>query len=410
MLCNEGMITMLVQIAIASSVLTAQASQLELPTSSTVMNCGKPDPRETKKDGTFTCTNYYKKEVPNAKFTLKNGKLEGKALGYNEDGTPEFEGTYKNGLKDGVIKSSWSTTKKRFNVTSYYKAGKRDGVETELNDNGDGSSTVRFFKDDTETITYFMTDGKIRSVEICKINCLIPGYEKQWAMYQVQQKASAEKEVADANREVVKENRAGVVIERYHLKNSQAWGKHEQFFDNGKPYLISEEEASRVLSETEYFEDGQLKRKSKFDPKTRRELTHDEFYQNGKPKSSWVTTVNSDRTTTQKFKEYHDNGKLRSEGVRVGTIFSNAGGNYDGEIKFYGETGQLVATEHYKDQKKDGLQRSRSIYENKKAVIIDELYANGVRQKITTIDEASKKPIRMQEFMPDGSTKSDKKF
>jgi antitoxin component YwqK of YwqJK toxin-antitoxin module len=198
------------------------------------------------------------------------------------------------------------------------------------------------------------------------------------------------------------------VIERYTLKNSQVWGRHERFYDNGQLALVSEEEASRRLNETEFFDDGQKKRVSVFNG--RAEVKHDEWYQNGQPKLQWTKTLGGDRETFTKFKEFYDNGKVREEGTRRGTVFYDGLGDYEGEIKIYLDTGELASIEHYQNKRKNGLQKSFTQDENKQPIEIDELYENGVLQKVTTIDAKTKKPRRIQEFMPDGSTKSDKKF
>lgn len=394
--------------------------KLAIPSSSTVMNCGTPDPRETKKDGTYTCTNYYKKDVPNAKFTIKNGKLEGKALGYREDGTPEFEGTFKNGLKEGPIKTRWSEKKKRFDQTTQYKAGKREGPELIITDDDNDSRQVKLFKNDEKHgFTYYFREGNMIDASECELEgqradkekCLpivIPGYQASWAEYQKALQAKEDQKQADANREVIRKNRAGQIVERYKLKNNQVWGKRERFYDNGKLALVSEEEASRKLNETEYFDDGQKMRTSVYE--NRSEVKHEEWYQNGKPKLMWTKTFGGDRETFTKFKEYYDNGQVREEGVRKGTVFYNGMGDYDGEIKTYLDSGELASIELYKNKRKDGLQKIFTQDENKQPIVIDEIYANGVLQKVTTLDAKTKKPRRIQEFMPDGSTKSDKKF
>ncbi len=400
---------------------SSQSSEkLEIPSSSTVMDCGKPDPRETKQDGTYTCTNHYKKEIPNAKFTIRKGKLDGQAFGYREDGTPEFEGNFKKGFRDGKIKTLWSEKKKRFNQTTQYVAGKRNGPEMIITDDDNDNRQVKLFKNDEKHgFTYYFRQGKMFDASDCEIDgqragpekcqsIVIPGYESDWAEYQNAQKAKADQEKADANREVIRKNRAGQVIERYKLKDNQVWGKYERFYANGKLALESEQEASRKKSETEYFEEGQKKRTSLYDG--RAEVKHDEWYQNGKPKLSWTRTFGPDRTTISKFREYYDNGQVREEGTRVGTVFYNGLGDYDGELKTYLETGALYSVENYRNKRKDGLQKIFTEDDTHQPIQIEEVYASGILQKVTTVDAKTKKTRRIQEFMPDGSTKSDKKF
>lgn len=415
---------LLLFLAFAPAVVLAQegTERLRLPFGTGVMTCGTPDPRETRKDGTYTCTNHYKPSVPNAKFTLKNGKLDGRAFGYTEDGEPAYEGTFKNGLEDGEVKTRYSKERKRFEKTTRYKAGKREGVETEYgySDN----IFVRLYKNDQVSgFTYNIKNGRIDSLGDCELagqrleneKCagyVIPGYESQWKVWEKEQAEKAAKQEADRNREVVRKNREGVVIERYKLTNAQITGLHERFFNDGKPYLISEEKASRRIWEKEYFENGQLKRHSVYSTEGAGvEMKHDEFYQNGKPKLSWSRTLNSDGDSQIPFKSYFDNGKLNVEGVKVANRFVGRSDPmnlpYDGEIKFYDEKGNLIATETYSDRKRNGLMRELSYNKNKKPIVFESTYKDGVLLKTVTVDKATKKTIRVQEFMPDGSLKSD---
>ena len=383
------------------------------------MDCGKPDPRETLKDGAYTCVNYYKKKIPNAKFTLKGGQLEGPAFGYSEDGEPKYEGRFKRGAEHGEIKTNYDKGSKKFLTITQFKDGKREGVQTEANTYNENSSVTLFKNDEKSGPVYRLTKGEINSVDDCKTPCdapAIPGYESQWADYKKRQGAAAEQKTADSNKLVERKNRAGVVIERYQLKNSQVFGKHEQFYDNGKPQLVSEQTASRKSSEIEYYDDGQIKRKSTYDkaPGPMRELTREEWFQNGKKKSEIANKFNSDRTVSTVFKEYYDNGKIREEGQKL-SPFAIYGGNfgngrYDGVIKFYSDKGPLQETQTYVKGEREGLSRRITTNEALIPVIVEEIYKDDKLATAVTLDAKTKKKLRESSYMPDGSIKSDKEF
>jgi len=64
-----------------------------------------------------------------------NNKLNGKSIHYNADGLIVFEGYYKNGYKDGMVKYyNYSTGKLEFEGT--YKKGEKHGKAKEYDKEG----------------------------------------------------------------------------------------------------------------------------------------------------------------------------------------------------------------------------------------------------------------------------------
>jgi antitoxin component YwqK of YwqJK toxin-antitoxin module len=274
-------------------------ARIELPFGSSVMFCGDPDSRDTAKDGTFTCVNYYKRAVKNATFTLKNGKLDGPAFGYSEnDGAPVMEGHFKAGEKDGEFRENWSAEKKRFQEITHFRKGLREGIRLTQNDENDGQNISYYKNDQKFGYTLRLEGEKIANVSECEVagqegenskcdSIIIPGYEKQWSAFKGVTAAKNEVAHNTANAFIEKKNAKGVLVERYQQKDNQIDGKHEIFYDNGKLHFLNVESASRIAEQSEYFDDGHLKRKSKFDLShggTGIETERFEFYQNGKPK------------------------------------------------------------------------------------------------------------------------------
>ena len=104
--------------------------------------------------------NFYDNGIIKTRVLYKNGKLSGDYISYDENGQKEFEGTYKNGLKDGkwtewytqsdgskmeeriykedIIDGKWTRWYKNGQKSSEktYKDGKPDGLYTEWYENG----------------------------------------------------------------------------------------------------------------------------------------------------------------------------------------------------------------------------------------------------------------------------------
>lgn len=200
-----------------------------------------------------------------------------------------------------------------------------------------------------------------------------------------------------------RKNKNGQVIERYEIDSGgRVVGKRETFFDNGKPHIVGEWDG-RPNSETEYFEDGKIARKSEYKKTgTHPEIERTEYYQNGKMKLHVRREYGKWPVDTQENIElYYDNGNLQES-------TQEKGGRKTGTQKFFDKDGRPTAVQIYSDESEPTGTWSFTAYEGD-VRLTEETYDKGKLAKRTTFGEAKKK-MSETTFYPDGSTKDEKKF
>lgn len=363
------------------------------------------------KDGPDNCTHPNDKNKIMIKANRKNGKLEGDFSCLKESGDPHVRVKFKNDEYDGLYEE-YDSSLKDWGTATRYKNGKREGVQTcKLSE---GRKVIRHYKNDKEHGFELILDGKnqIQSLSDCEIDNVrqdnaacekiyIPGYESLQKTH-FENLAAAKK--ADDNKTVERKFKNGNTSVRYKLVDGKIEGSHEEFYENGKPSVTKKYKAGKILELKSYFDDGQLKSTAIYGD-SRFPNSEANYYQNGKIKSEYKYSSPDKWITRTEYKEYHDNGKLAEEGVRLGHAASwNSYGKPEGEIKAYAREGDLIAISNYKDGKLDGLQVRYYEEETNNSV-----YAKGVLVEETILDPKTKKTKSHKTFFPDGSVKSENK-
>ena len=114
---------------------------------------------------------YYGTSNVKARYTLKDGKLNGKLCKYNYDGSKDVEVFYKSGKKDGKYTSYYENGKvKETRIYSndvlngqnieYYENGNKKSEITYKDDKANGKCTT-FYSDGTIKITCYAVNGKL---------------------------------------------------------------------------------------------------------------------------------------------------------------------------------------------------------------------------------------------------------
>jgi antitoxin component YwqK of YwqJK toxin-antitoxin module len=224
----------------------------------------------------------------------------------------------------------------------------------------------------------------------------IPGYEQ--VMKDFENGQSAAKTTQD-NRVVEERWANGKVQSRYKLVNGKNEGKEEKFFQNGTPSRTTEYAHGKKNGvEMEYFEGGQLQRQATYSDNF---LTSEViYYQNGKKSTEWITIKQAFPVSTHAVKSYYDNGHLHEQGTQVGE-------HWDGNYQSFDENGSPRTTGKYDRGHQVGTWHSFS-KQGQDEFDEEEKYEQGTLVKRNTYK--NKKLIRSQEFMPDGSAKSDRSF
>ena len=301
--------------------------------------------------------------------------------------------------------------KKKWNDPITYKKGKREGVAKLAGSNG--HHTVVLYKNDNpHGYELQFKDNKLIYINGCYIdngrkdekecrNIKIPGYDKMITDFF---EAKEKKEHAESNRDVLEKYPNGQVKERYKLVNSQISGSYERFYESGKLQIQRTHEGGYKVEEKIYFREGPLESHSFF--KKGWEYKTTLYYQNGNkklereqeksPEDKWLTIVN--------FKNYHDNGKISEEGKKIKGVSSWNDGSYDGEIKIYAKTGELIYVQNYKRGKAIGTWKSTPIeglFYSEQKYEDDKLVADSIFEK------SNNTLLKKIEYYPDGSTKSE---
>lgn len=100
--------------------------------------------RYTLKDGKRNgkAYTYYSDGTPQSTFTYVNGTLTGEFVGYYENGEKSITGTVLNGKKNGLVTEYDNTGNKK--SEQYYKDGEYDGKYTAFDENGKVTQTCNF--------------------------------------------------------------------------------------------------------------------------------------------------------------------------------------------------------------------------------------------------------------------------
>lgn len=361
------------------------------------------------KDGPEKCTDPNDKNKIIIKAHRKNGKLDGDFWCAKENGEPHVKVKFKNGDYDGLYEE-YDPSLKEWGTQTYYKNGKREGLDTRLL--SQGRKNIRFYKDDKAYGFQIIVDknNQILSLSNCEENNMmkkaedcekiyIPGYESQQKAY-FESKAAEKK--ADDNKTVEKKYRNGKIAIKYKLVDGQIDGDREEFFENGQLQTLRKYKNGQALEEKNYFEDGQIKAHTFFDGRFPSQETL--FYQNGKIKSEKKISKEDKWSTKVSYKEYYDNGKLAEEGARIGSVGGWGNGTSEGEIKGYKQNGEVLFVKNYKNGKREGLQVL-----NDENEIHNLVYAQGVLTEETIFDAKTKIQKSHKTFFPDGSVKSENK-
>lgn len=378
---------------------------------SSLTSCTESKNEKGELHGPQTCVNYYKKDIVVIKAVWKNDKLEKDFFCANDDGVPVVQAQYKDGELDGEYKT-YNSSEKKWNEPINYKNGKREGISKVTGSNG--HYTVVLYKNDNphgyelqfkdDKLTYIngcFIENSRKDEKDCR-NIKIPGYDK---MINDFIEAKEKKEYAEKNKDVLEKYPNGKIKERYKMVNSQISGSYEKFYEDGKPQIQRTHKDGYKTEEKIYFREGPIESHSFFNKSWEYKTTL--YYQNGNkklereesksPDDKWVTLVN--------YKNYHDNGKISDEGKKIKGISSWGDGSYDGEIKIYAKTGELIYLQNYKKGKAMGTWKSTPV---EGIFNYEETYNNDGKLTQSTITEKSTNQIMKKiEYFPDGSTKSE---
>lgn len=377
---------------------------------STVTSCTESKNEKGELHGPQTCVNYYKKDIVVIKAFWKNDKLEKDFFCTNDDGVPVVQAQYKDGELDGEYKT-YNSTEKKWNEPIHYKNGKREGVSKVSGSNG--HYTVVLYKNDNpHGYELQFKDDKLIYINSCNIdnmrkdekecrNIKIPGYDKIINDFI---EAKEKKEYTEKNKEVLEKYPNGQVKERYKLVNSQISGSYEKFYEDGKPQIQRTHKDGYKTEEKIYFREGPIESHSFFNKNWEYKTTL--YYQNGhkklereeakSPDDKWLTVVS--------YKNYHDNGKVSDEGKKIKGLSSWHDGSYDGEIKIYAKTGELIYVQNYKKGKAIGTWKSTPL---ESPFYSEQKYEDDKLTVDSIFEKSNNTLLKKTEYYPDGSTKSE---
>jgi antitoxin component YwqK of YwqJK toxin-antitoxin module len=350
--------------------------------------------------------NSYKPDIKVIDERVQNGKLTGHFWCADDNGLPKVETTFRDGEIDGEYRSVWNPKTKSWDWMDHYRAGKRDGVSKRRNPSGNW--VISYYQDDKEHGVEIVVDssGKmLTDLGNCEVHgkrspmsecadIYIPGYEKAMQAYADQQGAAKK---AAANRVIEHRWGNGKISTHYQIVNGKIEGKMEEFFQDGKPsFSTMYVHGKKNGDEKEYFEGGQLKRVTSYKDDT--PVSEVTYFQNGKKNNEWVITQPGFPVSTRSVKSYYDNGQLQAQGTQVGD-------NWDGDYQSFDDSGDPLSMGKYDHGNQIGTWHT---FSKTLQAEFDDEYDKGVLMKRSTYKD--KKLVRRQEFMPDGSTKSDQSF
>lgn len=377
---------------------------------STLTSCTESKNEKGELHGPQTCVNYYKKDIVVIRAFWKNDKLEKDFFCTNDDGVPVLQAQYKDGELEGEYKT-YNTSEKKWNEPIHYKNGKREGVSKVSGSNG--HYTVVLYKNDKQHgYELQFKDNKLIYLKDCYIedsrkddkecrNIKILGYDKMIADFI---EAKEKKEYSERNYDFLEKHPNGKIKERYKMVDSQISGSYEKFYEDGKPQIQRTHKDGYKIEEKIYFREGSIESHSFFNKGWEYKTTL--YYQNGNkklereesksPDDKWLTIVN--------YKNYYDNGKVSDEGKKIKGLSSWHDGSYDGEIKIYAKTGELIYVQNYKRGKAIGTWKStplESPFYSEQKYEDDKLVVDSIFEK------SNNTLLKKTEYYPDGSTKSE---
>ena len=363
---------------------------------------------------------YYPDGRVSSEGTIKSGKPDGYWKSYNGNGTLKSEGNRKNFELDSLWKFYNGDGKLILEIN--YRAGKKDGLKVTYLD----KETIKenFKNDIKEGYTrYYYLNGKIKQ-EIPFIRGLEQGFGKEYG--------------SDGSVITLTEYKRGFIVDRLRInrKDGNGWkqGRWYSFYDGGnilsevtyrndkkngylKEYAMNgdllkiskfvddvlqpeAEEIQKLEVQNEYYPDGKIKISAMFrngiPEGIKREFNSDGIveksylYKNGILIGEGIVKEDGDRDGP--WKDYYNDGKLKSEGNydngkqtglwkyyhQNGKIEQtgkfNKQGKPDGTWKWYFDTGQLLKEENYRNGLREGLSAQ---YDETGQVVEEGEFVNG---------------------------------
>lgn len=380
---------------------------------STYITCKESKNEKQELHGAQTCYHASKKDLVLIKAFWQNDKLEKEFFCANDDGIPVVQAYYKNGELNGEYKT-YNRSEKKWDSVIIYKNGLREGV-AEIGISGDRKRVTLYKEDKAHGFTLIVDkNGKVLSLENCTIQNVrkdksecekikISGYEKAMSDFLG---AKIEEKKSEENRVVEKKYSSGAIRERYKLEGGKTVGRHEYFFENGKPKAFVDYVDGKRSEEKSFFEDGQIESHNFFKNEWNYKVI--EYYQNGKIKFEKTESENKeDKLLTDiQYKRFHDNGQISEQGQKLRGI-DNWGGDgvFNGEIVNYGKSGHLYSRCTYRKGKPiNTCTRWPEIHDYNYEDIYDE---KGTLISGRVIERKTDKQMKKVEYFPDGSTKSE---
>lgn len=132
----------------------------------------------------------------------------------------------------------------------------------------------------------------------------------------------------------------GIIAEEGVFKDGKQDGIRTLFYESKAKQVEETYDNGKLTAKKTYFEDGTLQSEGTYDDKVTMSGEWKYYYENGQLKES-VNFKNN--VEDGNFTEYHENGKIKTEGTYVPVSFGiEVEGLEDGELRQYDENGELV--------------------------------------------------------------------
>ena len=225
---------------------------------------------------------YYGTSNVKARYTLKDGKLNGKAFKYNYDGSKDFEATYKNGNKEGKYISYYENGKIQEILT--YSDDVLNGQCIEYYDNGNKKSEVVYKNGKINgKCTSYYDDGTI------KMTCNVVNDKQEGLRIEYDENGNKTSEVTykddKINGKCTSYYDDGTIKMTCSIVNDKQEGLRIEYNENGKKDVEA------------YFKDGELNGKYiEYDYNDEGELNYQEegSYLDGEKDGYWETKAKYD--------------------------------------------------------------------------------------------------------------------
>jgi len=387
-------------------------------------------------------TGYFRSGKLKAREFSKNGKLDGLQQYYFENGNPSSIENYTNGQPDGLITTYYYAGNTR-SVTNY-KAGKKDGevkayyfngnlqsVDNYINGAVNGTSKAYFKSGAVKEITQYSNGKTEGPYKLYHENGTIAtegqnikdNAEGEWKYYfddgKLQEKRNYINDLEDGIHEEYYESgqlsnsypnkkgkingesdmldKDGKVFARYIYDNGII--KSAKYFDKSGAQLSTEEKIDDIFNIITYTPDGHKKAHLYYNKKGDLDGPDTSFYPSGK-----IEEINYYKNGKENGMSisYYLNGKEKSEvnmtdgkedGLYSEFYFNGepeitgwfVADEWQGEWRFYDESGRLTTRSYYLDGDLDGYKEAFHPDGKKYS---EEKYKTGWLERITQFDEA----------------------